>query len=84
MLLPAKLLSTAVMFALAGGGLVPDRRPPFAWNWPGRAVRAVLSTGHGRSCPPLRAQEPPDWLKAFAIAALLLALSALGLAAALL
>jgi hypothetical protein len=32
----------------------------------------------------LRAQEPPDWLKAFAIAALLLALSAFGLAAALL
>jgi len=83
MLLPAKLLSTAVMLALAGG-LVPDRRPPFAWDWPGCAVRAVLSTGRGRACPPLRAQEPPRWLRAFAIAALLLALSAFGLAAALL
>ena len=83
MLLPAKLLSIAVMFALAGGS-VPDRRPPLTWDWPGGAVRAVLSTGRGRACPPLRAQEPPGWLKALAIAALLLALSAFSLAAALL
>ena len=46
-------------------------------------MRAVLFTGRGRACSPLRAQEPPGWLKAFAIAALLLALSAFGLAAAL-
>ena len=83
MLLPAKLLSIPVIFALAGG-LAPDSRQPFAWNWPGCAVRGVLSTGRGRACPPLRAQEPPRWLRAFAIAALLLALSAFGLAAALL
>jgi hypothetical protein len=80
MLLAAKLFSKAALCALAGAW-VPDCRPP--WNWPGGAARPIFPTGHRPAQPPLREQEPPGWLKAVAIAALLLALATFSLAAAL-
>ena len=83
MLLAARLFAMAVRFVLAGGS-VPDCRPLVKWTWPRGVVRAVVPGGRGRAHPPLREQEPPRWLRGFARAALLLALSALSLAAVLL
>jgi len=83
MLLAARLFAMAVIFVLAGGS-VPDCRPLLRWTWPRGVVRAAVPSGRGRAHPPLREQEPPGWLRGFAIAALLLTLSALSLAAVLL
>lgn len=76
--LAAKLFSMAVIFALTGASASPCRLPLEGIG------RALVRAGHGRACPSLQEQELPGWLKALAIAALLVALAVFALAAALL
>jgi hypothetical protein len=83
MLLTARLFTMAVICALADGALLHGR-PPIGDRRRGALALLPPITGHRRGHPPLREQQPPGWIRALALAALVVvAVIGVGLATAL-